>query len=328
MMRPRIPSMFLLAALAACDNAGSHLGLPALPEGAIGVGVILDRDGNGVVNSADTIYTGARVALFVAGSTDTFRVATSDDEGLALFEDVPIGRYRFAIVPGSLGDSLPTIIDGEGEFRLIARPDSLSAGATVVVGYPVLSIAELRTAAPGRRVFVRGLVASPLQFFTDSATYLTSGNAHVRITSSDHRPGRPGNNIGDSVSVFGTTGVDKGQPVMFDGLIQTLAERPAPVPIEVSVADVDDALNGTLDAALVRVGTATIGDTVTVGVEFHVELTHDTETSLMVIDSTLHVVKTNFAPGRGIVARGVLVPDGTGKWFLKPRPVNGEIVLN
>lgn len=327
-MRPRTLGWSLLLAVVACDNAGSDLGLPRLAEGVLGVGVLLDRDGNGVPNTGDTTYTGARVALFVSGSSDTFRVATTDDQGLALFQGVPIGRYRFAVVPTSLGDSLPVITNGDGDFKIIASEDSLGALTTVLVGYPVLTVAELRQAQPGRRVFVRGVVASALQFFTDSSSFLTSGDAHVRVTSSTHRPGRTGNNVGDSVNVFGTTGRDRGQPVLLGGLVQTIAERPAPVPVELAVHEIDDARDGALDAALVRIGTATIGDTATVGDDFHVELANEADTSLMVVDPKLQVPKAAFAAGRPIVVRGVLVPDGTGRWFLKPRPVVGEIVIN
>jgi hypothetical protein len=289
--------------------------------------VVLDRDGSGTVTSADTIYAGARVALFVEAGVDTFRTAVSDADGLALFEDLPIGRYRFAVVPGSLGDSLPVITEGSGSLRITANPDSLGTGATSLVGYSILSVAEARTAAPGRRVFVRGIVSSGLQYFADSSAFL-AGVANIRVTSAAHQPGRSGNNPGDSVSVFGTTGTDAGQPVLVDGLIQTLSEEAAPVATDITVAEVNTARGGELDAALVRVGTAAVGDTATVDGDFHVEITADGATALVVYDSKNTVPKTAFVAGRELEVRGMLVPTGSGTWFLKPRPVNGETVFH
>jgi hypothetical protein len=323
MMRPRFLPLLALCTVASCDNAGERLGLPELRQGAVIVGVVLDRDGSGTLTSADTSYTGARVALFIEGGVDTFRVATTNAEGLALFEELPIGRYRFAVVPSSVGDSLPVITDGTGSLRITANPDSLGALETSIVGYPNLTIAEARAAAPGRRAFVRGIVSSALQYFSDSATFLT-GEANIRVTSAEHRPGRTGNNPGDSVIVFGTTGSDAGQPVLLDGLVATVSERSAPVATDVSVAEANTARDGELDAALVRIGTATVGDTVSVEEEFHVEVAFEADTVLVVYHPNLLPPKAAFAPGRAIAVRGVLVPNGDGTWHLRPRPVAGE----
>jgi hypothetical protein len=323
MMRPRLLTLLACLAVIGCDNAGENLGLPELPQGGVAVAVVFDRDGSGGLNSADTVFVGGRVALFVEGGVDTFRTALTDADGLAIFEDLPIGRYRYAVVPGSIGDSLPVMTNGSGSFRITANPDSLVDAATAVVGYATLTIVEARAAAPGRPVFVRGVVSAPFQTYTDSATFLT-GVGNLRVTSAEHRPGRNGNNLGDSVVVFGTTGVDAGQPVLLNGVIQTLAERPAPVPTEVTVAEARTARNGELDAALVRVGTATVGDTSTVGIYFHAEIASGADTVLVVYDPLQQVPKTAFTAGRSIQVRGMLVPAGDGTWYLKPRFVNGE----
>ena len=78
MMRPRFMTLLATLAVLGCDNAGENLGLPELRQGGIGVAVIFDRDGSGAVNSADTVYVGARVALFVEGGVDTFRTALTE----------------------------------------------------------------------------------------------------------------------------------------------------------------------------------------------------------------------------------------------------------
>lgn len=321
-------TLALLAAASGCDNAGQDLGLPTLVTGAVGVGVIIDRDGTGTSTSFDTTVTGVRVALFAEGGTDTVQVAVTDTVGLALFRDVPIGRYRFAVVPGSIGDSLPSRqIIGDSVFRITATRDGAVAASSVLVGYPTLTLAEARTAAVGRPVFVRGLVTSALQYFPDSASYLTDGAAYLRVIPSAHRPGRNGNNRGDSVIVFGRTARVAGQPVLADGRILTMGERPVPPVVAITVADARTARGGELDAAVVRIDSAVIADTTREGNVFVAHLARDTDTALVRVDSVLQVPTQAFAPGRSLRVTGVLVPVGDGTWYLRPRPVAGEIVL-
>ncbi len=326
-MNRRLILAIALGAFVACDNANEQLSLPELGYGGFAIGVTIDRDGSGSLTSLDTIYQGARFALFAAGGSDTLRRATSDTLGVVRFDSLPIGRYRYALIPSSLGDSLPEVTGDTGSFRIIANSDSIVAIASTQVGYATLTISEARNAAAGRRVFVRGLVTSALQFHSDSATHIT-GEGNLRITRSSHRPGRNGNNVGDSVAIFGTTGVENGQPVLIAGLVQTLAERPAPVPVEIDVATARTAQDGALDAALVHLLGVTVGDTVSVDDYFHVEIAQDADTMLMVIDPLLQPNKASFVPGRELEVRGVLVADGDGTWYLKPRPVSGEVVFD
>ncbi|HRP07786.1 MAG TPA: hypothetical protein PLL69_04800 [Gemmatimonadales bacterium] len=324
-------SRMILAAMAltACDNAGSDLTGPEHPFGIAIVGVGFDRDGTGTPSSGDTIYAGARVALFVEGGIDTLRVATTDENGLAVFDSLPVGRYRYAVDPGSVGDSLPVISDGAGTIRIVATSDSIGATAAATVGYAKLTLAEARVAAAGRRVWVEGLVASGLQYHSDSATYLT-GAAHLRVIPSEHIPGRSGNNPGDSVRVLGTTGSFSGQPVLLKGVVTTISERPAPVAEEVTVGEIVTARDGALDAALVHVGSVTIVDTITVGEDLHVTIATDSDTALAVLDSKLNAPTASFRPDRTLQMRGMLVPDpeAPGTWFIKPRPVAGEVVFD
>lgn len=329
MMRNPIPAACLLVLAAACSNAGEDLGLPPLALGNVTVGVIVDRDGSGGLSSLDTVYNGARIALFMRDGIDTIRISNTNANGIAAFTSLPVGRYRYALIPSSVGDTLPAIQFGEVEFTV--RADSLQGAGTAIVSYATLSIEAARQAPAGRRVFVHGIVTSPLQFFADSAMFIHSGSHWIRITSAAHRPGRNGNNLGDSVVVLGTTGSDAGQPVLLDGLVLTLGTGPAPAPVDATVGEVRTARGGELDAALVRMTGSRIADTATVGGEFHLWVADtlvSADTARVVIDSLIQVTKAAFAPGRGFTARGVLVPDGSGTWFLKPRPVAGEIALN
>lgn len=326
----RIPLRALAVALcAACSNAGEDLGLPPLSVGTLNVGVIVDRDGDGTATTLDTVYNGARIALFMRDGIDTFRIMNTNANGVANFTSLPIARYRYALVPSSVGDTLPAVTFGTGEFQI--RADTLGGSGTIMVSYATLSIEAARQAQAGRRVFVHGIVTSPLQFFSDSAMFIRSGSRYLRITSARHRPGRTGNNLGDSVVVLGTTGSDAGQPVLLGGEVLTVGVGPAPLPVEVSVGEVRTARGGELDAALVRLSGAKIADTATVGAEWHVWVTDTlamTDTVRVVFDAVLQVTKPAYAPGRRFISRGVLVPSGAGSWFLKPRPVAGEVILN
>jgi hypothetical protein len=326
MRRTLLPASLL--ALAACSNAGEDLALPPTGAGPLGVAVYFDRDGTGSFTSFDTVFAGARVALFVHRGLDTITTGATGEDGTVTFIGVPFGRYEFAVVPGSLGDSLP-VVDGDTvPLRITADPDSAVLGATVRVSHATLSLDEARQAPSGQRVFVRAIVTSALQYFSDSSTFLTTGNAHLRVTRSAHRPGRSGNNPGDSVIVLGTIGTQDGQPVLLNGLILTVSEQPVPTAEEIVVTEITDARGGMLDAALVHLVGVEIADTATVGADFHIRIASGADTALVVLDSLITIPREVFAPGRDSEWRGLLVPAGDGSWFLRARVLNGDIVLN
>lgn len=315
--------------LAACSNKGESLLLPGLPNGAIGVFLYLDRDASDSYTTDDTVFAGARVALLASGGRDTIRVAISSAQGVATFDSVPVGSYRVAVDRLALGDSIATVVGDSGTIRLLGQPDSILGARAVRLGFAEVTIAQARALPAGRRVVVRGRVLSALQYFRDSTSFLKDATGYLRITGARHRPPRTGNNVGDSVSVLGTVGVDNGQPVLVDGLFGTLSEGPAPVPVAVSVAEVATAKGGTLDAALVRVTGAKISDTMTTLPDYLVRIADAGNAATLadvVIDSLIPVPSGLFRPGFTIGATGVLVPRGNGSWVLKPRG-GGDVTL-
>lgn len=323
-------SLFLASAvllgLAACSNAGEDLGLPPLAVGSLRVTTLFDRDGTGTLTPFDTSLGAIDIGIFPDGGIDAVQVARGDATGVATFTNVPIGSYRYRLMPGAIGDTLVPVQGNDVAFRV--RADSLNGGTGIMIGYPTLTLSEARQAAAGRPVVVRGVVTAGFQSFADSSTFLASGSVSLRITSAEHWPGRNGNNVGDSVIVLGHTGSDNGQPVLLDGKVFTAGVSVAPIVTDVSVAELRTAAGGTLDAALVRVSGATIVDTATVAGAFQVRIANGADTALVVIDSQLQANKSIFGPGRGITSRGVLAPDGSGSWYLRPRPLAGEVVVN
>ncbi|HEX3927700.1 MAG TPA: hypothetical protein VHW65_06855 [Gemmatimonadales bacterium] len=320
-MRTRSLFALLLFAATACSNAGQSLGFPALSQGGIGVKVYLDRDGSQSITTFDTTFAGERVVLLAAAGSDTVRVGTADSAGDVIFDSLPVGSYRLALDRHSLGDSIGVVAGDTGLVRLTA--DSGVATRLIRVGFTEVSIAQARTLAAGKRVILRGVVVSPMQFSHDSSTYMADSSGSIRVTNSTHRPGRNGDNIGDSVLVLGTTGTALGQPVLADGIVGDVALGTAPVPVHVTVAQARTANGGKLDAALVVITAGTkIVDTLPMPPDFVVRIADpndSTQTTDVLIDELFQLSHSVWAIGLTFNVEGVLVPRGDGTWFVKPR---------
>lgn len=326
-MRPLRLLRILLAglpALAACDNAGVDLGLPAEPTNTVGVALYLDRDGSKGLSAQDTVYPGARVALLQRVSRDTVQTAVSTGRGLAYFTGVKAGEYSVAVVPASLGDSVEVARVDTADFVVRVRPDTL--GVLVRLGYPELTVRQARAAAPNRRVFVRGVILAGVQAFRDTTSYVADSSGQIRLTNVILRGGLAGNNPGDSVTVLGLTGARAGQPILDRAIVARIGARPAPLPVIVTTAAAGTAGGGGLDAALVQVIGAPIIDSATVAPDFKVTLDDGSGPVVLLLDANINVPRTAFIPGKHVTARGVLVPDGKGAWFLKPRDL-GDIAV-
>jgi hypothetical protein len=325
------PSLLAAWLATACVNAGSDLGFGPEETRVVGVDIYLDRDGSRTPTAVlDTLYRGARVALFVQGSVDTFKTATTNTFGRALFTGVPFGQYRIAVVPESVGDSIEIQAITVGfvdtsEVR-VTFPDDTTF-ATVRLGYPEFSVREVRSLPQGRRVFIRGVILAGVQSFRDTTSHVTDSSLAIRLTRVALKGGLTGNNPGDSVSVLGVTASRAGQPTLDNANISRFATRPEPIPLPVSTATAATASNGSLDAALVRLTGATITDTATVSPDFRVTVTDGTGSLTMILDANIGFPRFQFIPGRTMQAVGVLVPNGVGGWVIKPRML-GDVLLN
>jgi hypothetical protein len=330
LIRPAAPMRVLgwmaaLGAAAACTNDGADLGFGPIPAYRITVGVYLDRDGSRTVTALDTVFQNARVALFVRGSTDTFRVAFSDVQGVVRFNNVPLGRYRVAVDSRSVGDSIEVQAVDSADIRMEVADSTL--GVLVRLGYPEVSIRRARALPPGRRVFIRGIVLVGVQSFRDTTSHVSDSSGYLRLTRVALRGGLTGNAPGDSVSVLGFTSTRAGQPTLDQAAIARFATRPPPIPLPVGTGIAATAQNGALDAALVQITGAIISDTLTVAPDFRVRVSDGTGTLDVILDGNLNFPRTLFAPGRSMNARGVLVPNGVGGWSFKPREL-GDVTLN
>lgn len=324
----RFGLLALLSALvlpAACNNAGDDVTFGPFPTGQIGVLVFLDRDGSGGPTSSDTSVTGVRVALLGLSGSDTVRALLTDPNGFALFDSVPLGDYRVAVDSARLGDSLRIAAVDSAQVQVLAGGGAI--GVLVRLAFPEVSLKAVRSLPLGAPVFVRGVVLAGVQSFRDTTSHLADSSGALRLTEVALAGGLVGNNPGDSVVAQGRVGSRAGQPVLAMSRLTRIASRPAPISLPVSTLFASTAgADGALDAALVQVTGAVISDTVSSAPDFRITVSDGTGDLVVTIDGNLTFVRTVFAPGRILDARGVLVPDGPGKWSLKPR-AGGDLVL-
>jgi hypothetical protein len=330
MMRHTLGLALTTLALAACNNAGESLTLPSQTVGNITVGVYLDRNASHALDAGDTAFAGARVALLIPGGTDTVRTQVTNGSGVAVFDPLPVGVYRIVIDRHALADSIGVVGGDTGTVRITGNPDSAGVGRIVRLGYGEVTVAQARALPAGKRILVRGVVTSPLQAFLDISAFIADASGSIRILQATPSPGRPFNNLGDTVLVLGTSGTAQGQPVLTQGSFQTLSSGLPVAPLLTSVANARTAAGGALDAALIQLSNVVITDTTNATPDFVLRVADagaSTPTIRVVLDQLLNAPHGAFPPGRTLTLRGVLIPAGDGTWFLKPRN-SGDVVLN
>jgi hypothetical protein len=306
------------ACLAGCNNAGSDLSFAPTTHRTIAAVLYTDRDGSGSRTSADAPVAGARIALRPPGGGQVIVSSLTNEAGVASLFPIPVGHYTVTVDPGTLGDSLSVRSVDPNPVELPWSPDTGAVVVNILLAYPSLSIRQARLEPPGRRVILRGLVLSGPQAFRDTTAHLQDTSGYLRLTRVSVRGGG-GAFPGDTITVLGTTGARAGQPVLDLATISIITNRPAPVAIATSTAAAASASGGTLDAALVQVTGAIISDTATVAPDFRVTVNDGSGPLTVLLDAQTGFNPEIFRPGRSSTIRGVLVPNGTGQWRLKPR---------
>jgi hypothetical protein len=314
----RLGAMAVLAATVAgiaCQNSGEGRVLGIDATGAVVGVVFFDRNGNRVLDGADTILSNLPVRLVAAGTHDTTARANSGASGTFAMLGVPVGTYNVAVDTVLAGDSIRVTRIDTSVVTLRPR-DTLTV--RIAVSFPQLSIPEFRALVPGKKAFVVGVALNPRGVFGDTTFNLADPNTAIRLTNV--RTAIVG--TGDSVRVLGGRSSRDGQPVLDRATIFPLATD-AVVPLhELNSATAATAQGGALDAALVRVMNARIMDTASLGDarQLHVD---DTSGLLEVRLDTLVGFRGSALAGDTVGARfdfvGLLVPTGSGGWRLRPR---------
>lgn len=313
----------VLLVTVACDNAGSTL-FPQISEvGLVEIQVYLDRDGSQHLNGADTAFAGAKVELRPPNGGAVIRSINTGPLG-AFLEGVNVGDYSITVDPASIGDSLVVGEIDPPQIRVQAggEPPLLS----IRLEYPTLSIRQARQQPAGKRIMIRGLVLSGVQNFRDTTSHVRDTSVAIRLTQAFLRFGGAGNDPGDSVTVLGTVSSRAGQPTLDEALITRFSTRPPPVATTLTAAVAATAQGGALDAGLVLVSNLVISQSGAQAPDFRIVASDGTGPITILVDDFIPIDPTAFSVGRTISIRGVLVPEGPGKWQLKPRD-NNDITI-
>lgn len=310
--------------LAACEPAGTDFGFGAEETGKVSVLVYLDRDGSRTPTPFDTLLNSATVSLRPRAGGAAVATATTNTEGIALFEGVRFGDYLVTVGAGALGDSLVVAdIEADSIRVQLAAPE---VSVTARLGYEEISIRQARGRAPGSRVFIRGTISAGVQLFSDLSSHMADTSQAIRMTGLTLLGNLTGHNPGDSVVVRGIIGQANGQPILTSGRIIRVALRPAPIPKSITSGVAATAENGALDAAFINLTSVTISDTSTVAPDFRVVASDGSGAITIILDANISFNRPAFRPDRVMNIRGVLVPSGQGGWILKPR-VTGDVTF-
>jgi uncharacterized repeat protein (TIGR01451 family) len=309
-----------------CKDASTVDVLTIDAAGAVFGTAFLDNNGNGILDAQDPPLPKVPVVLTVAGGGQVVSQATTDSLGSFVLTDIPVGSYELGLDASVLGDSLQAVGSGAD---LVIRRDSTTR-VNFGVSFPVLTLDEVRTAEPGRRVFTSGIALNPRQPFGDGAVHLQTDTLFLRAVN----VARATINTGDSVRMLGRVSVEEGEPVLDDVTPFVLVSSATiPLPTETGTAKAASADGGRLDAALVKIRNAEISDTGTVAGAFHFRADDGSGKVDVELRSFLLIDPTPVRPDTIVRVKeltGLLVPlkDETGAvhWRIQPRG-GGDVLL-
>lgn len=317
MSRARLTTLTLsLLAGLGCSNAGDNLGFGPPSRGAMSAQVYYDLDFDGGPSGPDTTIAGLAVYLLVAGTQDTVATDSTDANGVVDFANLLPGQYSIAVDSLQvLGDTMVTVLTPN---RVTLTNRGAAQFISARVGYPILTIAEARTAAAGRKVVVSGTALAGPQAFSDTTAYLRASGSAIRLTRAAVTFG--GSVLpGDLVRVLGLTASRTGQPVLDSARMVLLFPGALPAEDTLTSAEAANALVGARDADLVRVVAGEVVDTLGQGADFRVTLDDGSGPLEVLLDAALQLGPGPVVPGDSLNVAGVLVPLGGGNWQLKPR---------
>ncbi|UCF20473.1 MAG: hypothetical protein JSU87_03425 [Gemmatimonadota bacterium] len=301
------------ALVAGCLGTGEDRVLGVEASGTVAGFVYFDANGSRVPDANDPPLADVGLRLVASGTRDTIARASSAGDGLFRLPRVPVGSYEIVVDPGTVDDSLQVVGVDNPNFTL--TPDD-SVSVQVAVSFPKVTVAEARALAPGERVFVEGVALNAWETFGDLTVHLADLSGAIRGTRV-----RPAVIIpGDGVRFQGLIGIADGQPTLEDVTPFVVGVVGLPPAQRLTTAAAATAADGILDAALVNVASATIVSTASVAGDLLLTVNDGSGALIVLLDKdVLFTDLSPFVPGAVIDARGLLVPDGSGRWRLKPR---------
>lgn len=328
MRMPRVPLILagFLLSMTACDGPGGGEVASVEAVGAVGAQLLFDANGNGSVDGADIILSDWTVNL-VQPAGGLVESAVTGEDGVARFEEVPVGRLVVSVPDDELGDTLSLV-------SATAQPFTLGAFQIVeirpLLTLPFFSLPQVRTLGPAQPLFTEGVALN--RFATgDRSLHIRAGNAYLRILSVDEAQSF---SIGDSIRISGRTGLDQGVPVL-DGntLFRLGSASGVPEPVRLSTGEAAGARGGSLDAALVQINSADILEVMDEGPDGVVFRVDDGSGALRIrFRSFFNLEPDLFDPDTDSVgfAVGLLVPvrvGGAVMWEVRPRSTSDVVLL-
>jgi hypothetical protein len=308
------------ALLAGCEKGGATRLLTIDATGIVRGVVYFDANGSRTFDAADAGVAGARVRLLAPAGRDTLYRATALADGTFRLAGVAVGTYEVVVDSASVGDSVRVVTATPALVQVLPGDSVEFTGG---VSFPIRTVAEARAAAPGTRLFVRGIALHARETFSDTTLHVVDGSGGLR--ASRIRPGGTPVAAGDSVVLRGTISTRLGQPVLDD--VHAFVVRPTFIPTAplLTTAAAATASAGTRDAQLVRLQNAQVTDTATVAGNFQMTMNDGSGAVVVVLDRAADAgfraplpAGLYVAPNRFDLA-GVLVPTGTGAWRVRPR---------
>jgi hypothetical protein len=314
-VRPTLALIATLAvtSLAGCLGTGEDRVLSVTSTGTVQGLVYFDTNGSGRFDEGDTGIPGVQIGLTSLGSIIPIYIATSDLDGLLEIRRVDVATYEVIVDTTIVGDSAQFVGVDPAAFTL--TPDD-TADITIGVSYPSVTIEDSKALPVGETVFVEGIALNDRLTFGDNTVHVSGRTLAIRTTNV-----RTGTVlVGDSIRILATTRTVLGQPVLDAQSVFNLAVTNPPDATIATASVASAADGGLLDAALVEVDAVTINDTLTTAEGFRLTVGDLSGTLLVLLDKDAPIANPElFVPGMLIDVLGLLVPDGTGSWILKPR---------
>lgn len=301
--------------LAGCSGTNATRVVSVDAGANVAVFAYVDRDGDTLVSTNDAPLKGVHIRITYPDLQDSVASGTTNATGVMFLTGVPVGRYRARVDSSSVPDSLTLLAVDSAQFTLGVGD---TARVVVRTGYPALSTTQIRAAAPGSRAFVEGIALNAWNVFGDSSVAVADSAGAIRIVK------LPPSQVagGDSVRILGSVTTRDGEPALLGIAAYFLKSVAAPAPVVITTAQAADAKGGSLDAGLVQVKNAVVQDTST-SLEGDVTITVDDGSGPadVVLDHSapIRVVYQSPLIGQKMDVTGLLIPDGTGHWVLKPR---------
>lgn len=306
--------VFAAALSSSCDNAGADRVLSIDATGTVLGFVYFDANANREHEDSDADLAGVRVSLVSQGGVERIASARSDDQGLLELSSVPVGDYEVVVDTASIGDS--TVV-ADIDFPWVTVVPNDTQDIIVAISFPISNTSEVLALPIGSKTFVDGIALTAGAVFGDSTLHIADSSGALRVI----RVGTGPVSLGDSVRLRGTVASRDGQPVldMNRQVPQVLAIAEAPAPDSVGTAEAATALSGVLDAGIVRIGSARVIDTATVGGDFVVTADDGSGELDILLDGDIAFNPGPYlVPGVDVSVSGILVSTG-GAWSLKPR---------